>query len=83
MDLQQLKYIYFLGIGGIGMSALARWFKANGYEVGGYDLTPTSLTAQLEEEKISIHFEDNVNSIPKEFLSDFRATHDTASAISI
>ena len=70
MDLQQLKYIYFLGIGGIGMSALARWFKANGYEVGGYDLTQTSLTDQLEEEKISIHFEDNVNSIPKEFLSD-------------
>ena len=52
------RYIYFLGIGGIGMSALARWFQANGHEVSGYDKTPTPLTAALQAEGIAVHFDD-------------------------
>lgn len=52
------RQIYFIGIGGIGMSALARYFKLQGLEVKGYDKTPTPLTQQLEDEGIAIHFED-------------------------
>ena len=48
MNIKTYKYIYFLGIGGIGMSALARWFKINGFEVAGYDRTPTVLTDTLQ-----------------------------------
>jgi UDP-N-acetylmuramate--alanine ligase len=55
---------YFLGIGGIGMSALARFFKAKGYDVAGYDRTPSELTRQLENEGIAIHYDDNVDWIP-------------------
>ncbi|MBB6459370.1 UDP-N-acetylmuramate--L-alanine ligase [Flammeovirga kamogawensis] len=62
-------YIYFLGIGGIGMSALARWFNANGTKVVGYDKTPTDLTAQLQEEGIEIIFDDAVEALPKELLT--------------
>ena len=54
------QYIYFLGIGGIGMSALARYFNAMGKSVSGYDKTPTKLTDQLIAEGIDIHFEDNI-----------------------
>ncbi|WP_303310899.1 UDP-N-acetylmuramate--L-alanine ligase [Hymenobacter sp. BT730] len=57
-------YVYFLGIGGIGMSALARWFKANGHQVSGYDKTPTPLTEALTSEGILIHYEDAVSSMP-------------------
>jgi UDP-N-acetylmuramate--alanine ligase len=67
MQLQNYKYIYFLGIGGIGMSALARWFKVNGFEVAGYDRTPTPLTDALIEEGISVHFEDEIAQIPLHF----------------
>lgn len=67
--LEQIKKVYFLGIGGIGMSALARWFNTHHYQVAGYDLTPTSLTKQLSEEGIDIHYEDLPSLIP----SDFRA----------
>ncbi len=63
------KNIYFLGIGGIGMSALARYFLKEGYRVGGYDKTPTPLTAELEKEGAWIHYEDDVTAIPQEFLS--------------
>lgn len=56
--------IYFLGIGGIGMSALARYFHQNGIQVSGYDKTPTDLTRQLEDEGIPVLFEDNINQIP-------------------
>ena len=59
--------VYFLGIGGIGMSALARYFLINGYKVGGYDRTKTNLTQQLEEEGAWIHYEDNFKEIPKIF----------------
>lgn len=61
-----LKHIYFLGIGGIGMSALARYFRLQGIAVSGYDRTPTLLTRQLEEEGINIHFEEKPDLIPAE-----------------
>ncbi len=70
MEINKLKYIYFLGIGGIGMSAIARWFVANNYNVAGYDKTPTPLTKALEAEGAIIHFDDNIKSIPKEFLQN-------------
>ncbi len=58
--------IYFLGIGGIGMSALARYFIAKGYQVHGYDRTQTSLTGMLEEEGMIIHYQEDVALIPTE-----------------
>ncbi len=61
------KNVYFLGIGGIGMSALARYFNYHGLLVGGYDKTPTSLTEKLIEEGCLIHFEDLGDEIPMEF----------------
>ena len=57
--------LYFLGIGGIGMSALARYFKAKGYEVAGYDRTPSPLTHRLEDEGISIHYVDDPGLVPE------------------
>ena len=57
--------IYFLGIGGIGMSALARYFNSIGVKVSGYDKTPTPLTQQLMAEGINIHFEDSIELIDK------------------
>ena len=64
LQLKKIQYIYFIGIGGIGMSALARWFNANGKSVAGYDRLATPLTGQLKDEGILIHFEDNVEEIP-------------------
>lgn len=64
--LTNIKRIYFIGIGGIGMSALARYFNTQGVIVTGYDKTPTALTADLEKEGIAIHFEDDINKIDKE-----------------
>lgn len=64
MKLNQYDSIYFLGIGGIGMSAIARWFKHKGLRVAGYDKTPTPLTHELMEEGMEIHFEDRVEFIP-------------------
>jgi UDP-N-acetylmuramate--alanine ligase len=58
--------IYFIGIGGIGMSALARYYNSIGVSVSGYDKTETILTKQLQEEGIDIHFEDNLNLIPRQ-----------------
>jgi UDP-N-acetylmuramate--alanine ligase len=66
VKLEQYKNIYFLGIGGIGMSALARWFMKKGLMVAGYDKTATALTADLQKEGMKIHFEDGVDFIPKE-----------------
>ncbi len=68
MNLESIHSVYFVGIGGIGMSALARYFHANGYVVEGYDRTPTLLTSELEKEGIGIHFEDNIELIRDEFL---------------
>ncbi|MFZ9587564.1 MAG: UDP-N-acetylmuramate--L-alanine ligase [Crocinitomicaceae bacterium] len=58
------KSVYFIGIGGIGMSALARYFKHQGFSVGGYDKTPSPLTSQLEQEGCEIHFEDLGDAVP-------------------
>lgn len=62
----EYKHIYFIGIGGIGMSAIARYYKFKGYEVSGYDRTPSELTARLESEGIAVHYEDNTDFIPKD-----------------
>ncbi|MBK5280034.1 MAG: UDP-N-acetylmuramate--L-alanine ligase [Bacteroidia bacterium] len=64
MKLEQYDSVYFLGIGGIGMSAIARWFKHKGLRVAGYDRTTTPLTHELIEEGMEIHFEDRVEFIP-------------------
>ena len=56
--LTNIKNIYFVGIGGIGMSALARYFNTQGVKVSGYDKTPTALTDDLVKEGILIHFEE-------------------------
>lgn len=68
MRLEQYHNIYFLGIGGIGMSALARWFIKKGLKVSGYDRTSTTLTSELAKEGMSIHFEDGLQFIPKEVM---------------
>jgi UDP-N-acetylmuramate--alanine ligase len=67
MNLSDIKYTYFVGIGGIGMSALARYFAHAGCRVAGYDRTETALTIKLVEEGIEIHYEDDTNLIPDEF----------------
>ncbi|KUJ62092.1 UDP-N-acetylmuramate--alanine ligase [Flavobacteriaceae bacterium CRH] len=68
MNLNQIQNVYFIGIGGIGMSALARYFKYIGKEVSGYDKTPSMLTSELIESGIDIHFEDNIGLIPKDYF---------------
>lgn len=68
MNLNQIKNVYFIGIGGIGMSALARYFKNIGKTVSGYDKTPTTLTNELILEGIQIHFEDDTNAIPSDYI---------------
>ena len=67
MELDDVKSVYFIGAGGIGMSALVRYFLAFGYRVGGYDRTPSELTAKLISEGAEIHFEENVDIIPECF----------------
>jgi UDP-N-acetylmuramate--alanine ligase len=63
---EKVSSVYFIGIGGIGMSALARFFQAKGAKVSGYDKTKSSLTGELEQSGIAIHYEENVERIPKE-----------------
>ncbi len=65
---------FFLGIGGIGMSALARYFKITGDNVGGYDLTKSPLTEKLESEGMEIHYNDNVSSIPVKYMDSEKTT---------
>ena len=60
----KIKAVYFVGIGGIGMSAIARYFLSRGIFVGGYDRTPSDLTEQLRKEGAVVHYEDNVALIP-------------------
>ena len=67
---ENINNIYFIGIGGIGMSALARYFKAQGKNVAGYDRTKSALTAQLEQEGISVITSNEVEALPQEFLED-------------
>ena len=61
-----MKNIYFIGIGGIGMSAIARYYNFKGLKVSGYDKTPSELTHALESEGIEVHYEDNIDFIPKD-----------------
>lgn len=65
MEINSIKAVYFIGIGGIGMSAIARYFLNKGILVGGYDRTPSDLTQKLEEEGALIHYEENVALIPE------------------
>jgi len=69
MNLSRFTHIYLLGIGGIGMSALARYFNAHKKTVAGYDRTSTTLTSLLIEEGIHIHFDDDFEQIPNTFLN--------------
>lgn len=66
MKLKDLHIVYFIGIGGIGMSAIARWFNQHGVSVHGYDRTKTPLTKALTDEGIAIHYEDSVDLLPAE-----------------
>jgi len=70
MNLNQIHNVYFIGIGGIGMSALARYFKAIGKNVSGYDKTETELTKDLEQIGIDIHFEDRIDLIPADYYQE-------------
>ena len=69
MNLKNIYNVYFVGIGGIGMSAIARYFTANGKNVAGYDKTPSQITEDLKVLGVEIHFEDAVKSIPISFLN--------------
>ena len=70
MNLDKIHNIFFIGIGGIGMSALARYFHTLGKNVAGYDKTPTELTDELIESGISIHFQDKIDLIPTDFTKE-------------
>ncbi|PQJ72062.1 UDP-N-acetylmuramate--L-alanine ligase [Polaribacter butkevichii] len=69
MNLNNIHNVFFVGIGGIGMSAIARYFATNGKKVAGYDKTPSQITLDLEELGVEIHFEDAVKNIPISFLN--------------
>ncbi len=64
MEIKDIKAVYFIGAGGIGMSAIARFFLRKGMVVAGYDKTSTTLTEQLEQEGMLIHYEENIDEIP-------------------
>ena len=66
MNINSIKSVYFIGAGGIGMSALVRYFLSKGKKVGGYDRTPSELTEKLIEEGADIHYEENIELIPEE-----------------
>lgn len=64
MEIKDIKAVYFIGAGGIGMSAIARYFIHRGLVVAGYDKTPSALTLQLEREGMLIHYKENIDEIP-------------------
>lgn len=68
MNLNAIHNVYFIGIGGIGMSAIAHYFASNGKQVAGYDKTPSQITKTLEAKGVEIHFEDALDNIPIPFL---------------
>lgn len=70
MEITAIQNVYFLGIGGIGMSALARYFAYTGKQVAGYDRTSTALTRTLEEEGIAVHYQDDITAIPADWLPE-------------
>src|SRR4051812_38501594 len=65
VELNNINEVYFIGIGGIGMSALARYFLSKGKKVSGYDKAESDLTKELIEEGIPVHYHEDVNMIPK------------------
>ncbi len=69
-----MKSVYLIGIGGIGMSALARYYKHMGSDVAGYDKTATRLTEELQKEGIAIHFDDSADNIPQQFKANREET---------
>lgn len=66
VEVKKIESVYFIGIGGIGMSAIARYYNAKGVRVSGYDKTRTVLTIELEEEGIPVHYEENLELIPRD-----------------
>ncbi|MGB1312664.1 MAG: UDP-N-acetylmuramate--L-alanine ligase [Bizionia paragorgiae] len=69
MDLERIHNVYFIGIGGIGMSALARYFKSSGKHVAGYDKTETELTKTLVDLGIKVHYEDSISNVDQAFYN--------------
>ncbi|MEN8927296.1 MAG: UDP-N-acetylmuramate--L-alanine ligase [Flavobacteriales bacterium] len=74
MNLKQVHTVYFIGIGGIGMSALARYFNSKAIPVFGYDLTSTALTEEMESNRMTISYVDNVTEIPEDVKADKETT---------
>ncbi|RLD64093.1 MAG: UDP-N-acetylmuramate--L-alanine ligase [Bacteroidetes bacterium] len=74
MDINSIHNVYLIGIGGIGMSAIARYFKSLNFNVAGYDKTPSPLTEELTDEDIDIHFDDDIQQIPKLYKTDINNT---------
>ncbi|CAL2083815.1 UDP-N-acetylmuramate--L-alanine ligase [Tenacibaculum sp. 190524A05c] len=70
MGLKNIHNVYFIGIGGIGMSALARYFSRNNKNVSGYDKTPSPITRELEEIGIAVHYEDDISMVDKKVLNE-------------
>ena len=75
IEIEKIKRVYLLGIGGIGMSALARYFNFIGKKVDGYDKTPSSLILDLEKEGIAIHYTDDLQQVPGLAEKDGRHLH--------
>ena len=69
MEINDIKRVYFVGIGGIGMAALARYFMSLGLPVAGYDRTPSHLTDELAEEGAICSFDDYLDAVPADFRS--------------
>src|SRR6185436_10789592 len=65
-EIKKIRSVYFVGIGGIGMSALARFFRSNRIRVSGYDRSETTLVKELQAEGIDVHFNENLEAIPKD-----------------
>ncbi len=74
MNIKNIHNVYFIGIGGIGMSAIARYFKSLNLNVAGYDKTPSALTDELINEGINIHFDDNIKNIQELYTTDIDRT---------
>ena len=70
MNFNEVRNIHFIGIGGIGMSALARYFKYLGKNISGYDKTSTSLTKELEKEGMTVYYDENIDLLPETFKSN-------------
>ena len=67
MEIKDIKRVYFVGIGGIGMAALARYFMSLGLPVAGYDRTRSHLTDELEQEGATVSFDDSMDAVPQQF----------------